>query len=44
MDDHFIVTLLVIPLQMLSYYVFMAKAKGLEVDKPRNSAKSVTVE
>ena len=44
MDDHFIVTLLVIPLQMLSCYVFMAKAKGLEADKPRTSARSVTVE
>ena len=32
----------VIPLQLLSYYV--AKEKGLDVDKPRNLAKSVTVE
>lgn len=32
----------VIPLQLLSYYI--AKAKGLDVDKPRNLAKSVTVE
>ena len=32
----------VIPLQMLAYYV--SKAKGLDVDKPRNLAKSVTVE
>ncbi len=32
----------VIPLQLLSYYV--SKAKGLDVDKPRNLAKSVTVE
>ena len=34
--------LAVIPLQLLSYYV--AKEKGLDVDKPRNLAKSVTVE
>jgi glucosamine--fructose-6-phosphate aminotransferase (isomerizing) len=32
----------VIPLQMLSYHV--ACAKGLNVDQPRNLAKSVTVE
>lgn len=32
----------IIPLQLLSYYV--AKQKGLDVDKPRNLAKSVTVE
>ena len=32
----------VIPLQLLSYYV--AKERGLDVDKPRNLAKSVTVE
>ena len=32
----------VIPLQLLSYYI--AKGKGLDVDKPRNLAKSVTVE
>lgn len=31
-----------IPLQLLSYY--MGVAKGLDVDKPRNLAKSVTVE
>lgn len=31
-----------IPLQLLSYYVGVAK--GLDVDKPRNLAKSVTVE
>ncbi|MBW0177878.1 glutamine--fructose-6-phosphate transaminase (isomerizing) [Sediminibacterium sp.] len=31
-----------IPLQLLSYYVGLAK--GLDVDKPRNLAKSVTVE
>lgn len=32
----------VIPLQLLAYYV--SKNKGLDVDKPRNLAKSVTVE
>jgi glutamine---fructose-6-phosphate transaminase (isomerizing) len=32
----------VIPLQLLSYYIGIAK--GLDVDKPRNLAKSVTVE
>lgn len=34
--------LTVIPMQLLAYYV--AKAKKLDVDKPRNLAKSVTVE
>ncbi len=32
----------IIPLQMLAYYI--TKEKGLDVDKPRNLAKSVTVE
>ena len=32
----------IIPLQLLAYYV--TKYKGLDVDKPRNLAKSVTVE
>ena len=32
----------IVPLQLLSYYI--AKEKGLDVDKPRNLAKSVTVE
>ena len=32
----------IVPLQLLSYYI--AKNKGLDVDKPRNLAKSVTVE
>ena len=32
----------VIPMQLLSYYI--SKCKGLDVDKPRNLAKSVTVE
>ena len=41
-DDHFIGSLAVVPLQLLGYYVSVAK--GLDVDKPRNLAKSVTVE
>lgn len=41
--DELIAPLLsVIPLQLLSYYVGVAK--GVDVDKPRNLAKSVTVE
>ncbi len=32
----------VVPLQLLAYYI--SKEKGLDVDKPRNLAKSVTVE
>ena len=32
----------VVPLQLFAYYV--SKARGLDVDKPRNLAKSVTVE
>lgn len=34
--------LAIVPLQLLSYYI--SKEKGLDVDKPRNLAKSVTVE
>jgi len=41
-DEHFVGSLAVIPLQLLGYYVSVAK--GLDVDKPRNLAKSVTVE
>ena len=41
-EEHFIGSLTVIPLQLLGYYVSVAK--GLDVDKPRNLAKSVTVE
>ena len=41
-DSHFTASLAVIPLQLLGYYVSVAK--GLDVDKPRNLAKSVTVE
>ena len=41
-DPHFTISLAVVPLQLLGYYVSVAK--GLDVDKPRNLAKSVTVE
>ena len=41
-DPHFAPSLAVIPLQLLGYYVSVSK--GLDVDKPRNLAKSVTVE
>ena len=41
-DEHFATSLAVVPLQLLGYYVSVAK--GLDVDKPRNLAKSVTVE
>lgn len=41
-DPHFAASLAVVPLQLLGYYVSVAK--GLDVDKPRNLAKSVTVE
>lgn len=41
-DDLFMTTLTVIPMQLFAYYVSVAK--GLDVDKPRNLAKSVTVE
>lgn len=41
-DEYFAGSLAVVPLQLLGYYVSVAK--GLDVDKPRNLAKSVTVE
>ncbi len=41
-DPMFATSLAVIPLQLLAYYI--SCAKGLDVDKPRNLAKSVTVE
>ena len=41
-DSHFTTSLAVIPLQLLGYY--LSVARGLNVDKPRNLAKSVTVE
>ena len=39
-DPHFATSLAVIPLQLMGYYVSVAK--GLDVDKPRNLAKSVS--
>ena len=41
-DEHFVGSLAVVPLQLLGYYISVAR--GLDVDKPRNLAKSVTVE
>ncbi len=41
-DNHFMASLAIIPLQLLGYYTSVAR--GLDVDKPRNLAKSVTVE
>ena len=41
-DQHFVGSLAVIPLQLLGYYTSVAR--GLDVDKPRNLAKSDTVE
>jgi glucosamine--fructose-6-phosphate aminotransferase (isomerizing) len=40
--DALVPLLSVVPLQLLSYYV--AVSRGCDVDKPRNLAKSVTVE
>lgn len=41
-SDIFLPSLAVIPLQLFAYYV--ASMKGCDIDKPRNLAKSVTVE
>lgn len=41
-NPYFTTSLAIIPLQLLGYYTTLAK--GLDVDKPRNLAKSVTVE
>ena len=41
-DPHFATSVAIIPLQLFAYYVSVSK--GLDVDKPRNLAKSVTVE
>ena len=41
-NPYFANSLAVIPLQLFGYYVSLGK--GLDVDKPRNLAKSVTVE
>ncbi|UCG40451.1 MAG: SIS domain-containing protein, partial [Acidimicrobiia bacterium] len=42
MDEMLSPVVATIPLQLLSYWI--AKARGLDVDKPRNLAKTVTVE
>ena len=42
MDDLFVVPAEIVPLQLFAYYV--AKANGCAIDKPKNLAKSVTVE
>jgi len=41
-EQYFATSLAIVPLQLMGYYVSVAK--GLDVDKPRNLAKSVTVE
>lgn len=41
-DPHFTTSVAIVPLQLMEYYVSVAR--GLDVDKPRNLAKSVTVE
>ena len=41
-EEYFTTSVAIIPLQLMGYYVSVAK--GLDVDKPRNLAKSVTVE
>ena len=41
-DEHFMASLAIVPLQLLGYYTSVNR--GLDVDKPRNLAKSVTVE
>ena len=41
-DDMLVPIVVVVPMQLLAYYV--STMKGLDVDKPRNLAKSVTVE
>ncbi len=41
-DAHFMGSLSVVPLELLGYYLSLNR--GLDVDKPRNLAKSVTVE
>ena len=42
MDNLFVVPAEIVPLQLFAYYV--AKANGCAIDKPKNLAKSVTVE
>ena len=40
--NYFTASLAIVPLQLLAYYISVAK--GIDPDKPRNLAKSVTVE
>ena len=42
MDAIFTAAVEIVPLQLLAYYV--AKENGCDIDKPKNLAKSVTVE
>lgn len=42
LDSHLIPVVEIIPLQLFAYYV--AKINGCDIDKPKNLAKSVTVE
>ena len=42
MDDYLAAPVEIVPLQLLAYY--MAKENGCDIDKPKNLAKSVTVE
>ena len=41
-DEHFMASLSVVPMQLMGYY--LSVARGIDVDKPKNLAKSVTVE
>ena len=41
-DEHFMASLAVVPMQLMGYY--LSVSKGIDVDKPKNLAKSVTVE
>ena len=41
-DEHFMTSVAIVPLQLLAYYTSVNR--GLDVDNPRNLAKSVTVE
>ena len=41
-DEHFMASLAVVPMQLMGYYLSISK--GIDVDKPKNLAKSVTVE
>ena len=41
-DEHFMASLSVVPMQLMGYY--LSVSRGIDVDKPKNLAKSVTVE